>query len=286
MPHKGSRVLEGSQAQDLEIKGLGVGLGFGTNRRAESEQVTSPRNSSRPNSEAALRPWSSARLLKRRAAPERPSGPQAARPLRNRSSAPREAPLGPLPQAPQSSPSAVSGPTGLPPARRSDGACSQWAAGRPGPRRRRRPGQWGARLWQGAGADGPPRRAQTVPFSAPSPAKTRAVNPERRKGRSPPLRRSPSLPDELVQGDVRHLAPPREPRAVYRPPALEPAPSAATEQLAASGVRLRKSRDRSNRARTGRGGALPREPLRRPLLICIRRVVAVRFPLSQDEQMK
>ena len=133
MPHKGSRVLEGSQAQDLEIKGLGVGLGFGTNRRAESEQVTSPRNSSRPNSEAALRPWSSARLLKRRAAPERPSGPQAARPLRNRSSAPREAPLGPLPQPRSPAPP----PSAVPPAYpRPAGATAPAASGQPGGRAR------------------------------------------------------------------------------------------------------------------------------------------------------
>lgn len=99
MPHKGSRVLEENQAQNLEIKGLGVDLGFGTNRPAESEQITCPRNSSRPNSEAALRPWGSARLLRQGAAPETLRAADSASPpqpqLRPPRGAPRAAPTSP-----------------------------------------------------------------------------------------------------------------------------------------------------------------------------------------------
>lgn len=65
----------------------------------------------------------------------------------------------------------------------------------------------------------------------------RTRNPEEKKGLSPSFRHRPALPDEFVQGDVRHLAPPSEPKAAETPPAREPAPSAATERRTTSDVR-------------------------------------------------
>lgn len=112
------------------FKGLALSRGFGRNRPGESEQVTSPRNSSRPNSKAALRPWRRARLLRGGGGcagetlrtPGRPRGNVSRRrpQLRPRRAAPRAART-----SPAVLPLHQRRPHQPPPASRSDCACSQ-----------------------------------------------------------------------------------------------------------------------------------------------------------------
>lgn len=153
------------------------------------------------------------------ARPERPSSREALRRGSSRdpegSPAPRRAALA-APSSRVPRPRRRQQPRQPPPARPSDGACSQWAAGRAcggggGGRANERRGYGKGRAQEALRRPGPlpPPSPRAAPLSTPRCAEPRALTPEGRKGRLPPLRRSSPFPDELVQGNVRHLAPPR-----------------------------------------------------------------------------